>query len=94
MSAFVSITEVKTSSDLRYARVFVSILGSQEERQEALTGLRSATKFLRHELAGRLNLRQIPELSFHRDDSIERGARILSILQELAPAPTDGPTET
>lgn len=85
LATLVSVTEVQTTPDLRHARVFVSTLGSQEEQEAALAGLRSATKFLRHELAGRLELRQVPELAFYQDDSIERGARILALIREILP---------
>ena len=91
LTAMVSITEVEVTPDLRYARVFVSVLGSPEEKKNVLIGLRSATKFLRHELSDRLDLRHVPWLTFFQDDSIERGARILSMLHELEPpAPEDG----
>ena len=86
LKALLSITEVQTSPDLRHARAFVSTLGSQGEKDQVLAGLRSAVKYLRHELAGRLDLRYVPELTFYQDDSIERGARILAILQETGPA--------
>ena len=89
IEVMVSLTEVRLSADLRRARIFVSIMGSPEEKKTALAGLRSATKFLRHELGDRLDMRQIPELIFVLDDSIERGARILSLIQEVAPAPSE-----
>ena len=85
LAVMVSITEVEVTPDLRYARVFVSILGSPEEKQNVLIGLRSATNFLRRELSDRLDLRHVPWLAFYQDDSIERGARILSMLHELVP---------
>lgn len=89
IEVMVSLTEVRLSADLRHARVFVSIMGSPEEKKTVLAGLRSATKFLRHELGDRLDMRQIPELTFVLDDSIERGARLLSIMHEVAPAPAE-----
>jgi ribosome-binding factor A len=85
LSQFVAVTEVSTSSDLRYAKVFVSCMGSEEEKQEMLKGLEAASNFLRNQLAKRLRLRRIPELSFHWDDSIERGTHLLQLIDELNP---------
>lgn len=87
LAVMVSITEVEVTPDLRYARVFVSILGSPQEKQNVLIGLRSATNYLRRELSDRLDLRHVPWLTFIQDDSIERGTRILSMLHELEPPP-------
>jgi ribosome-binding factor A len=81
---FVTLTEVSVSSDLRYAKVFVSCMGSEEERQQTLSGLTAASGFLRNQLAKRLRLRRIPELSFHWDDSIERGARLLQLIDKVS----------
>lgn len=80
---FISITEVSTSPDLKYARVFVSSIRSDEERQKVLGVLAAASGFFRSELAKRLRLRRVPELSFHWDDSIEHGARILELMDRL-----------
>lgn len=80
---FVTVTAVKVSSDLRHARVYVSLLGSEEERQAALAGLQHAAGFLRHELWASLSLRRVPELTFVLDESIERGQRILELLDQL-----------
>ncbi len=82
--AFLTITEVEVSADLRTASVFVSHLGSTEERDEALAGLQSASAFLERELRRRLRLRRTPSLSFRFDPSIERGARLASTIAELA----------
>ena len=84
LSNFVAVTEVSTTPDLRYAKVFVSCLGSEEEKEEMLKGLEAAANFLRNQLAKRLRLRRIPELSFHWDDSIERGSHILQLIDELS----------
>jgi ribosome-binding factor A len=83
LGSFVAVTEVSTSPDLRYAKVFVSFMGSGEERQKTLRGLEAAAGFLRNKLARRLRLRRIPELSFHWDDSIERGAHLLQLIDEV-----------
>ena len=81
--AMISITEVEITEDLRYAKVFVSILGSEAQVREAFDGVQHAGGFLRHELARRLVLRRVPELSFYLDPSVTRGARILELLKEL-----------
>ncbi len=83
---FASITDVELSADLRHAKVFVSVLGSPEEQRATLRGLEHAAGFLRHELAQRLNIRYTPEILFRLDQSIERGTRILQLLQEMEAA--------
>lgn len=77
---FASITHVEVSGDLRHAKVFVSVMGSPEEREATMQGLKNATGFLRHELATRLVLRYMPEIIFKLDKSIEEGARILELI--------------
>jgi ribosome-binding factor A len=83
LGTMVSITGVETSPDLRNATVKVSVLGSREETEEAMAGLRHAAGYLRREMAARLKLRQVPELSFRLDRSIEEGARVLELLREI-----------
>lgn len=80
---FVTITGCRVSKDLKVARVFVSPMGSEEEQEASLETLRRAAAFLRRELAGQLNTRHTPELIFDHDDSIERGARISKLLDDL-----------
>lgn len=80
-TGMVSITHVDTTSDLRYARVYVSVLDHAREA-EVLKGLRSASGFLRRELGAALRLRYTPELQFQADDSIRHGARILELLRQ------------
>ncbi len=85
LGTFVAITEVDTTPDLRYARVYVSFIGSEEEKQNALNALTGASRFIRKELAGKLRLRRIPELSFHWDTSIEQGDRISQLIDRVVP---------
>ena len=92
LDSFISVTEVVTSPDLRHARVFVSIMGTDEEKQQVEKGLIAAKGFLRRELGERLTLRYIPELTFQLDDSIERGSRLLQLINEVAPG--ESPEET
>ena len=92
LDGVVSITQVQTSSDLRNARVFVSVLGSSEDKAEALNGIQSAATFLRRSLRDRLKLRYVPFLKFALDESIEDADTILRIMdgiQETAPLSVD-----
>jgi len=85
VAGVISITEVAASSDLRSARVYVSVMGPESARQSALEGIRSAASFLRRELRERVNLRHTPHMSFVLDDSIEEGDRILRLMDDLSP---------
>ncbi|MCE3265382.1 MAG: rbfA [Solirubrobacterales bacterium] len=79
---FVTVTDVDTSPDLRAARVYVSVLGSAEERESALEGLRSAHGFLQARIAAEMRMKRTPTLTFEYDESIERGARLSRLLEE------------
>ncbi len=79
---FVTVTGVKTSSDLRHARVYVSILGDEQARADTLAGLRSAHGFLQSRVASELTLKHTPTLTFEYDESIDRGMRISRLLDE------------
>jgi len=87
---FATITRVETARDLGHARVWVSVLGSEEERSRSLQALRDAAPWLRRRLGERLHVRQVPELSVRADDSIESGDRVLRILNELQEEREDG----
>ena len=80
---FITVTEVSTSPDLKYAKIFVTRLCNEEKKQEALSALASASGFLRSELFKRLRLRHTPELSFQWDDSIERGDHLLQLIDQV-----------
>ncbi|MDI7277106.1 MAG: 30S ribosome-binding factor RbfA [Anaerolineae bacterium] len=82
--AGVTVTGVKVSPDLRYADIYVTKLGDEEERRTALAGLAAASGYLRRELASRVELRFVPELRFHPDSSWEEGARIDALLERIA----------
>lgn len=77
---FVTVTAVRTSPDLRHARVFVSVLGEQAERQATLDGLQSAHGFLQRRVAAELRLKHTPTLAFEYDDSIDRGMRVSELI--------------
>lgn len=80
---FASIVQVEVSNDLSLAKVYVSVLGDDEAKKDTLKGLQSATGFVRTELARRLQLRYTPQLQFLLDTSIEHGARISKLLNEV-----------
>lgn len=77
---FVTVTEVDTSPDLRSARVYVSVLGSPEERESSLEGLRSSHGFLQGKIAGAMRMKRTPTLTFEYDESVDRGDRITRLL--------------
>jgi ribosome-binding factor A len=79
----VSITDVEVTADLKYARIYVSRLGSEEERQETLKALRHATPYLRRLLAPRLAIRSVPEIEFRLDASLAHAERVMRLLNEL-----------
>ena len=82
---FIAVTEVDTSADLKHARVYISHLGTEAEKQETLSTLTAAAGFFHRELTKALKMRYVPELSFHWDGSIERGDRISQILNRVIP---------
>lgn len=82
ITGMISVTKVNVTNDLKYAKVFVSILNSKNIK-ETLAGLKKSSGFVRSELAKRVNLRNTPEIIFELDDSIEYGARIDTILKDI-----------
>jgi len=80
---FVTITDVETAPDLSTARVWVSVIGQPDERDETMRALQRAMTFVRHELGTRVRLRRIPELHVRIDDTAQRGTRVLRLLAEL-----------
>ena len=80
--AMISITGVETTGDLRYAKVYISVL-QKERSRDVLKGLKSAGGFLRREIGRKLQLRYTPELVFELDDSIAKGARMTALLNSL-----------
>jgi ribosome-binding factor A len=87
---FVTITAVKTSPDLRQARVYVSVLGSERKRKKTLEGLQSAHGVLQSKLADELRMKRTPQLTFEYDPTVEQGMRMSQLIDELAPG---GPAE-
>jgi ribosome-binding factor A len=77
---FVTVTSVETSPDLRTAKVFVSVLGSEEEREATLEGLRSSHGVLQSQIAAETRMKRTPTLTFHYDNTVEQGMRISRLL--------------
>ena len=84
VTGLISVTKVKVTNDLKYAKVYVSILNSKNLK-ETMDGLKKSSGFIRSELARKINLRNTPEILFELDDSLEYGAKIDSILKEIMP---------
>ena len=82
---FVTVTGVETSPDLRHARVYVSVFGSEESRQNSLAGLEAAHGVLQSRLARELRMKRTPQLAFEYDPTVERGVRMTQLIDELAP---------
>ena len=82
---FVTVTGVETSPDLRHARVFVSVLGSEVKRAKTLDGLAAAHGVLQARLARELRMKRTPQLTFEYDPTVERGVRMTQLIDELAP---------
>lgn len=79
---FVTVTSVETSPDLRTAKVFVSVLGTEEEREATLEGLRSSHGVIQARIAAETRMKRTPTLTFRYDDTIEKGARISELLED------------
>ena len=82
---FVTVTGVETSPDLRHARVYVSVFGSEESRHDSLAGLEAAHGVLQSRLARELRMKRTPQLAFEYDPTVERGVRMTQLIDELAP---------
>lgn len=80
---FVSVVKVEVSRDLRHARIYISVMGTDQQKKESMQGLQSASGHLRSELGQIMRLRFVPELNFRLDESIEHGVRIAKLLVEV-----------
>lgn len=89
--ASVTVTEVRMTDNLRDARVYVTVAGTEEERREALAALKRAAPYVRRQLGTALNLRYTPEIHFIRDTVEESATRVHELLGEIGPAPDAGP---
>lgn len=86
---FVTVTEVRMSPDLRYARVYISVLGGEQRQKEAMAAIVRAQGFLRREIGHRVRLRHTPELAFVLDHTLDDSERIERLLSEARPTPAD-----
>lgn len=82
-NAMVTIVAVEVTPDLKYCKAYVSVLGSEEASQAAIEGLKSAVGYIRRELAGRINLRNTPEIKFVLDQSIEYGVNMSRLIDDV-----------
>ena len=80
---FGSITRIELTNDLKYARIYVSVFGDEEERKSFMEGLASARGFIRSELGKQTTLRYVPELQFKLDRSFEEGSKVISLLEQM-----------
>lgn len=78
-----SVTDVEVAPDLKTCKIYISILGDDDQKKDNMTGLKSSGGFIRHELAEKVNLRNTPELTFIEDDSIEYGVRMSKLIDEV-----------
>lgn len=83
ISPMTSVTKVDITRDLGFANIYVSVLGEKEEKEETLTGLESAKGFIRKEIASKIDLRYVPELKFHLDESIEQGIYMSKLIEKV-----------
>lgn len=82
LSSMATVMDVDTSSDLRHAKVYVSVLGNQNEKENTLAALRSASGYIHRNMRKNLTLKSVPYLSFYLDESIERGSEMLELIKE------------
>ncbi|HHW02812.1 MAG TPA: 30S ribosome-binding factor RbfA [Thermoanaerobacterales bacterium] len=83
VSGLISVTRVEMTKDLRHAKIFLSIYGEDSEKQRVFEGIKNAESFIRKELASRVRMKFIPEISFKMDESIEYGIHIYKLLEEV-----------
>ncbi|MCC6349729.1 MAG: 30S ribosome-binding factor RbfA [Candidatus Eisenbacteria bacterium] len=83
LGATVTVTDVQVTHDLSFARVFVTVLGDEAARGPAMEALRHASGFVRHELGSRLDLREVPEIRFEYDASLDQGRRVEGLLRRI-----------
>ena len=85
LNGVISITRVVSSNDLRSARAYVSVMGNDQTKQEALAGIRSAASFLRRELRNRINMKHTPFLTYELDDSMEEADQLIRLMNQVKP---------
>lgn len=80
---FFTIIDAEISSDLRHAKIFVSILGSEEERKQSMDVLKHAQHFVRQEFGKRVRMKVLPDIQFYKDETVDKGVRMLELLEEI-----------
>lgn len=90
LTAMVSVTNVEVTKDLRYAKVFVSVFGKEDEKKETISALKSSSGFLRREIGHRVNLRYTPEIIIELDNTIEHGMHINALLESIKGSSSNG----
>jgi len=90
ISPLTSITQVEVTKDLRFAKIYISVLGNEEERMDTIKGLESGRGFVRKEIGKNLNLRYTPEPVFHLDNSIEHGIYISKLIDNVTAPKSEG----
>ena len=90
LSSIVSVTRVSTSPDLSAAKVYVSVLGDEDDKRNTLKALRSAAGYVRKNIRRKISLKSVPHVEFHIDETIEQGAEMLKLIDEVALGPDDG----
>lgn len=83
MSVMTSVLKVETTNDLKYCKVYISVLGDEHQKEEVIKGLKNASGFIRKQVAMRINLRNTPEFKFELDDSLEYSIRISKLIDEV-----------
>ncbi|MGE5473834.1 MAG: 30S ribosome-binding factor RbfA [Ignavibacteriales bacterium] len=84
ITGLISVTKAVVTNDMRYAKVYISIMANAEEQKNILQGLKNASGFIRKEIGQRINIRYTPEILFELDDSIEYGIKISNILKQIS----------
>jgi ribosome-binding factor A len=84
ISGIVSVTDVELSADYGYAKVYISVYGTEEQKEKTMEAIEDSTPYIRKEVGKRIRLRHVPELEFRRDDSLERGSKITSLLDKIS----------
>ena len=83
LSMMTSVVAVEITKDLKYAKIYVSVMGSEDEKKNSIAALKSATGFIKREIGSRLNLRAVPQPNFVLDNSIDYGAHINSLINKI-----------
>lgn len=84
ISGIVSVTDIDLSSDYKYAKVYVSVYGTEEQKEQTMESLQDCSPYIRSEVGKRIRLRHTPELEFRIDDSLERGTRITDLIDKIS----------